>query len=824
MMKSFATSFLALTLLAGPGLAQTACDPAKLASAIDRYAADPFSALNWRVLKGLGDPLIEPAMAGGDTYGAQERWKKLTAGILPDSQGLQDVSWNCRIEYPLSVLEKRVSALGKDHAYVKQWLMAQEQVMRACASETGDVALPPPLEADATFANRQAIDRAYQEASVAFYRDKEKAIPLFRAIADSTSQHRAAASYNIANLLANAKQPEAARKEADAILADPSLASVHAITRELLGFIANQEDTAAGWTALIDGAVATLETTSDTILANGDLKHAYANALTDIDFVGVREKDGDWWLDGTLPADATVSKSLVDASRAHPMTLWMMAGQSANERYKLAPWSLVGDTWQARMSEYVGKALAVQPSGSQINGLAGDMLKALAARPDEATRADLWSRTKGAIDAAEKSCGAAPETAAAGFLLNQAVRLSALAGKYDEAVAGLEAVPFKSAQAYTMGALFSLAQFQATKGDVAAARQLRDRLITPDLLNGLPGNDESIDRNRYSAVLALIAEDDAKWKEAVLRHDDPASDITFNLLPVTSLWALSADESFSPAQRALFARAAWTRDYGLVRRVDGGKLDSLHALNPEIKAIADKVKADYPEISPRNQRLLTILRSPPHNILVSMPAAWTNESIKPESFTGIDGWNPNDKNWWCPLEPDRQLGALRKQADDALGMPMDGTFMPRQIKDVYDPALREALAASRDGLLTQHPMVQSVNWREIQALAKMDQGPERLTEAALKWARNARGKDGGGAAEALALAVRTTRYGCNWHGSHEKYSKAAQQMLVRKFDGTEWQKQTPYWFGCRRTEWNKDFSEKVTVCEPKTWPKQAPLK
>ena len=71
----------------------------------------------------------------------------------------------------------------------------------------------------------------------------------------------------------------------------------------------------------------------------------------------------------------------------------------------------------------------MQPSGSQINGLAADMLKALAAKPDDATRADLWSKAKSAIDAAEKSCGTAPETAAAGFLLNHAVRLSALGGQ-----------------------------------------------------------------------------------------------------------------------------------------------------------------------------------------------------------------------------------------------------------------------------------------------------------------------------------------------------------------------------------------------------------
>ncbi len=822
MMKSLATSMLALTLLSGPVLAQAACEPAKLAAAIDRYAAQPFSALNWRVLQGLGDPMIEPTPVGGDTWALQERWKKLAAEILPDAQGLQEVSWSCRIGYPLSVLEKRVEQLGKDHPYVKQWLLVQEQVMRACASEEGEVTLPPPLEDDAAFANRQKMDRAYQEASVAFYRDREKAIPLFRAIAESNSLHRAAARYNVANLLANAKQPEAARKEAEAILADPSLAPVHSITRELLGYIANQEDTAQGWTALIDNNIAVLETPADKILASEELKREYATALYDIDFIGIRRKDGDWWLDGTLPENATISKSLVDASRQHPMALWMMAGQSANERYELAPWSLIGEKWQVRMSDYVGKALAVQPAGGQITGPALDMLKALAAKPDEATRAELWAKAKAAMEAAEKSCGAAPETAAAGFLLNHAVKLSALGGNYDEALRGLEAVPFKGARAYYGNALHGLAQYLAGQGKVEEARGLRDRLITPELLAGLAKGEASLSRDQYAGFLALIAEDEARWKEAVLLNTDPASDITFNFLPVKTLRALSADPAFSQRDRALFARAAWTRDYALARTVDGEKLEALYALNPEIKAVADKVKADYPEISPRNLRLLTILRSPAHNILVSMPGGWEPESIKPDSFTEIDGWNPNDKNWWCPFEPDRQLGALRSQADGVTGMPQESGYQMKRLADVYDPALRSAVDQNRDEILKAHPMVKSLDWKEIRALTRMDQGPKRLTDAAIRWAKKSRGKDG--AAEALARAVRTTRYGCNWHGSHETYSKAAQQMLVRKFEATPWQKQTPYWFGCRRTEWNKDFTEKVTTCEPKTWPKQEPLR
>lgn len=824
MMKHVAASLTALAILAGPTLAQDAssCDPAKLAASIDRYAQEPFSARSWRVLQGLGDPMIEPGSADGDTWSQQEEWRKLVTQILPEEQDLQNVGWNCRIGYPLSVLKTRIDQLGAQDPYIKQWLMAQQQVIRACSSDDGEVALPEPLVDEPAVANRQKVDRAYQEASIAFYRDKPKAIPLFKAIASSNSIHRAAAAYNIANLLANAKQPVEARAAAEAILADPSLSSVHQITQQLLGYIANQEDTAQGWSGIIGGDIAILETPSEAILASDDMKRQYGIALYDIDFVGIRGKDGDWWLDGTLPADATISKSIVDASRQQPMALWMMAGQSANQKYQLAPWSLVGDKWQASMTNYIGKALAVQPTGAKLSGPTLQMLKALAAKTDDAARAELWSQANQAMDAAVKSCGTAPETAAAGFLLNHATRLSALAGKYDEAEQGLAAAPIKSTRAYSGLALYNLAQYMASQGDTAEARKLRDQLITPDVLNSLPGGDQTTDRNRFSALLALIAEDRVHWKDAVLRSSDPLSDITFNFLPTKTLWELAADQSFTPRDRALLARAAWTRDYGLKRKVDGDHLATLHALNPEIKEIFDKVKADYLGISPRNQRLLTILRSPPHNILVSMPGGWQNESIRPDSFTEIDNYNPNDKNWWCPYEPDRQLGALRQQSDDMAGFPVYFDYQMKRLGDAYDPALRQPLAAKRDAVLKAHPMVKAVDWKELGALSRMAQGPERLSDAAIDWAKASGGKDG--APEALALAVRTTRYGCNWHGGHGRYSKAAQQLLASKFAGTTWQKQTPYWFDCRRTEWTKDYSEKVTTCKPMTWPKQAPLK
>ena len=312
------------------------------------------------------------------------------------------------------------------------------------------------------------------------------------------------------------------------------------------------------------------------------------------------------------------------------------------------------------------------------------------------------------------------------------MRLSALAGKFDEAEQGLAAVPFKAARAYSGTALYNLAQYLASQGNTVQARKLRDTLIMPEMQGSLATEQRADDRNRYAALLAIVAEDEAHWKDAVLKKSDPGSDIIFNLLPTKTLWDLADDQSFTPRDRALFARAAWTRDYGLVRKVDGEHLVTLHSLNSEIKEIFDKVKVEYPDISPRNQRLLTILRSPPHNILVSMPGGWQNESIKPDSFTEIDGWNPNDKNWWCPYEPDRQLGALRKQADNATGFPDYFDWISKRVADVYDPAMRSGLDANRDAVLKAHPMIKAVDWKELRALSRMPQGPERLTKAAIQ--------------------------------------------------------------------------------------------
>lgn len=814
MLKRFAACILALATVNGPAIAQSACESAKLAAGVDVYAADPFGARSWRVLQGLGDPMIEAATYGGDYWANQERWRKLAADIAPEGRYLQNFGYDCRISYGLETLEKRVASLGSQSKYVKQWLRVQDAVLQACSEQgAGEVALPAAMDIHPELAWMQAEDRAYQEASIAFYRDKAKAIELFRAIGKSDSPHRGAARYNAANLLANGKKLVEARAEANAILTDPALADVHTITKELLGYIANLEDTAEGWTALIGEAIATLETPAAEIAASPQRQAEYAHALYDIGYAGIRGKHDDWWLDGKLPENPTISKAIVDASRKHAMALWMMAGQSADEAYRAAPWSLIGTKWQARMSAYVDKALAIVPAGATLRGEARVMLETQKAMPDEAGRKALWDAAVAAMAAAEGSCGEAPATAAVGYLLTHATRLSALAGDFEQAYGGLERVPFKGAQAYHERSVLKLGEYLLGEGNLAEARRYRDRLLTPEFFTAIPDHM----RDRFAALLGWIAEDEAHWKAALAMSSRKTANLMLNFLPSGMLWAYADDPTFSAAQRGLLARAAWTRDFVRGAAPSEVATEKMMALNPKLKETAEKVAADYPKAGPERRRLLTMLRSPRYGILVASPDSWDAIEMDHADFNDIDNYDANDKNWWCPFEPDRQLGGLRTQFDAAVGLAWFDDYWGRRLGAVVDSAERDGVKAAREAVLRQHPMIKAVDWQELADLAKADSGPRKLSAAAIAWGKASSGDDG--APEALALAVRATRYGCRWHGGHGSYSRETQQLLQRRFKGGVWAARTPYWFDCLWRDWEKPQA-KGAACEARSWPKQ----
>jgi hypothetical protein len=815
MLKKSVLICAALSILMGSAAAQTSCAPEKLSASVDQFANDPYGARAWRVLHGLGDPKIERASSDFGNWQAVDAWKKRMAELAPDLPGVQDAGYDCRMAYPLEVLNKRVGGLGKTSPYIKQWIQAQGVVIAACSGKENAVLDLPAALADQppAIAALQSDDRDYHNASVAFYKDKPKALELFRKISASGSSHKAYARYNVANLLANGKDVIGARTEAKAILADQSLSSVHGITQELLGYIANIEDTPAGWTALIDSTLDVLSKPESEIMASEKLKSDYARALNDISYTGVTAKQDDWWIKGELPENPTLSKAIVDVAHKSPMALWMMTGQSVDTNYKLASWAMVGDKWNGWSASYIDRAMVLTGG---VTGLSKDVLDVLKSTPDDASRAAAWTKVKSAMDVTAKTCGEAPETAAVGQLLLHAVRLSALAGKFEEAYSGLDAVPFKGAAAYRNGVVNKLAQYILATGNAEEGRRFRDSVLTLGFFAAVPADQQTLLKAQYSNFLGWVAEDETKWKDALAMNNSKLANPLMNLLPTATLSSLVGEAQFSASQKALLSRAAWTRNYARGKKNSTAETDAMMAANPQIKTAYENVGKEFPRLNDKHRLLLTILRNPRFGILLNSDDYTDPIEADRKDFAAVDELDHNDKNWWCPLEPGRQLHALRANYDAASGTDVVLDYHKRELTSAFDQALADKMSAARETLLKQHPMIKALNTTEISSLEKMGSAPSTLTKAAIAWGKASKGNDG--APEALGLAVRTTRYGCNWHGGHKAYSKPAQELLKTKFGKTEWAAKTPYWFDCMAST-TDEMLGKAKTCKAQPWPK-----
>jgi hypothetical protein len=173
---------------------------------------------------------------------------------------------------------------------------------------------------------------------------------------------------------------------------------------------------------------------------------------------------------------------------------------------------------------------------------------------------------------------------------------------------------------------------------------------------------------------------------------------------------------------------------------------------------------------------------------------------------GIDSHNPNDGNWWCPLDVDQVKQTLATvffaeplhlqdylQFDYWRANGIGATYF------TAEKERRKSLLELADKLVTWHPLLKEVDPNELVQLSKVQSGPRLLSEAALQWADSSwfisrwLGRDRL-LPETLHLAVRSTRYGCRRAGGHAEYSRAAFVQLHELFPDSEWTRKTPYWF------------------------------
>jgi hypothetical protein len=124
-------------------------------------------------------------------------------------------------------------------------------------------------------------------------------------------------------------------------------------------------------------------------------------------------------------------------------------------------------------------------------------------------------------------------------------------------------------------------------------------------------------------------------------------------------------------------------------------------------------------------------------------------------------------NWWCssyyqPVTPDEEREMLEFTAT--------ATAPP--------PPFLSAAEVERGA-------------REWSSLSVLGAAPNYISRQVIEWAN--RQPDDPRVPEALHLAVRTTRFGCTDKDS-PRWSKAAFDLLHRKYPSNPWTKKTPYWF------------------------------
>ena len=161
--------------------------------------------------------------------------------------------------------------------------------------------------------------------------------------------------------------------------------------------------------------------------------------------------------------------------------------------------------------------------------------------------------------------------------------------------------------------------------------------------------------------------------------------------------------------------------------------------------------------------------------------------------------NHDDDNWWCAWEADRHSTAVETLIRNSFFAPPDpyGAIefgYPIGLEQV-DGEVAYALRGKLQPVLAASWAFQNQDAAELKALAGVPSAPRLLSQRVLDWVAHP-GLLGSrdGQAEALALAVRTTRYGCYSDGPHSAYSKAAWTELHRRFPDTDWAKRTKYWF------------------------------
>lgn len=210
-----------------------------------------------------------------------------------------------------ATLDRRITDFGADSSTARRFVAGQDAVFAGCS---GGGSIPPTLPDGTTL---EQADRAYHRAAAHLYAwDHDEAIAAFESIAaDDSSPWAALAHYLVPRARARKASflsaPQAtveyrlARRELEAVLADPSLAEYHAASRRLIDRTRYYGDPGAqrGRLSVQLASQRLDETLPDKLIDYVRLSETHGLASSDSDRLST-------WLDAVRSGDTTRARRL----------------------------------------------------------------------------------------------------------------------------------------------------------------------------------------------------------------------------------------------------------------------------------------------------------------------------------------------------------------------------------------------------------------------------------------------------------------------------------------------------------------------------------
>lgn len=662
-------------------------------------------------------------------------------------------------------------------------------------------------------------EMAYRQAASYYHGGRwADAVRSFDAVASSPSPYAAAAAYSAARAaLDDGAFPQGIQRVA-AILADPGKQQAHQAAHHLIGTLASITDASPLLAARLLEISHLLMAPQRLRCGDFALRSLAFEASDDLQFLlrfaypTNRWDNGPTWSPHRHAVFTAVAKldPVIDLARTLAAPSSFVGERAWTEPfYPQAvpmPGFPIGD--QPDVASANTDAAALTAHAREMVLTTGSPLWAytLASRTTEMTDLPTIQAARLALESMSLD-GA--EATLDKWIAAQEARMLLMAGREDEAFAlGHDALAKRGGSSFGFGDVRSFLsgggmRYLLAHRDLEGARRWAGLAYPDSLYAGGPlSTFIPALANSWAEVLKAGTSQPGKASEAL----PDASASALDLLSADRLAALARTPGLSAAWRRPLLSSAWVRHYML------GHSAAFYALFPDVRAAFPEIATDLDAIdrawlASTRRHLVTrlLLRLPglsPRVLWARGPPGGFEPVNRPNDLFSINSSDPNDGNWWCPIDPAR---ARRDAFAQDFASQLSRDFWPSasSFASLWPsgslPAGSESVDELASSWLSWHPLFKDSDPGELDRLSKVASGPARLSAEAVAWARESSwltrwlGWDRD-LPETLALAVRATRYACRRADPLGPSSREAWQALHHLYSQTEWAQRTPYWF------------------------------